>query len=437
MKSPASNSFRFVRRVAATLGLVLLWALIVAAVIFAESMWFPEPNIERGDPAVIESYLVEKLSDAVSSGRLGSASLVLIHDGKITARHGFGIANTGTRSPVLPERTLYQTASVSKAVTAWGVMRLVEEGKIGLDEPVMRYLTRWRFPESDQRRDRVTVRHLLTHTAGLDEGSGLRGFSLDEPMQTLEEALSATQGSTAERPIPVTVAAEPGSRMAYGNANYAILQLMIEEVTQRPFADHMSEAVLRPLGMMNSEFGLDALKARGREVDLAPNFDAWLNEQPRRSYPASAAVALYATAEDLGQFARAFSGGNPVLSRETLELMMTPQGGTSATWGLGPTLYVENGNGGHVVGHDGGAFPAWGAMVRTNPATGNGFVLLVSGGRGAVNRLSHDWVYWETGKVTSEGRRQYMYDRFKWPGWALILAGAALVLLWQLRRSWK
>lgn len=412
------------RKILVTTGLILLWALAVIAVVCVEAFWFPQPAVVRGDLASIENHLVQKLKDAAENKRLGSASLVLIQNGKIAAKHGFGVANAETQTPVKTDRTLYQMASVSKAVAAWGIMKLVEEGKLGLDEPVMRYLKRWRFPGSDEHRDKVTVRHLLSHTAGLDEGSGLRGFLPGERIQTLEEALTS-----------VTVATEPGKNMSYGNGNYAILQLLIEEVTNRPFADYMKEAVLQPLGMTKASFDLDALASEGREQDLAPNFDSGLDPQPRRRYTATAAVALYATSEDMAQFARAFAGENPVLRRETLKQMMIQQEGTSGTWGLGHTLYVENDAGGYVVGHDGGAYPAWGAMVRVNPATGNGFVLMVSGGSGAVNQLGHNWVYWETGKMTFAGRRQIVYDRLlKGAGLVAIILGAITIVLWKLFR---
>ncbi|HEY9282239.1 MAG TPA: serine hydrolase domain-containing protein [Pyrinomonadaceae bacterium] len=431
-----NGEMRLRHNILVTVGLILLWSLTVIAVVFAEAFWFAHPAVVRGDLASIENHLVRKLNDASEDRRLGSAALVLVHDGKIAARHGFGVANAETRSPVKTDQTLYQMASVSKAVTAWGIMKLVEEGRLGLDEPVMRRLKRWRFPGSDARRDKVTVRHLLSHTAGLDEGLGLGGFLPGEKIQTLEEALSSTSGSTAGEPHAVTVAGEPGTGMAYGNANYAVLQLLIEEVTRQSFADYMKEAVLQPLGMTKASFDLDAIASAGREQDLAPNFDSGLSPQPRRRYTATAAVALYATAEDMAQFARAFAGENPVLKQETLKQMMMPQPGTAGTWGLGLTLFVENDAGGHVVGHDGGAYPAWGAMVRTNPATGNGFILMVSGSQGAVNQLGHDWVYWETGKVTFEARRQIAYGRAG-PASVAIILGAVVIMLWKLSRYFR
>ena len=414
------------RKILTTTGLILLWALAVAAVAFAEALWFGQPPVERGSLASIENHLTQKLRDAAEDERLGSAALVLAQNGKIVAERGFGVSNAETRAPVKTDRTLFQLASVSKAVTAFGVMKLVEEEKIGLDEPVMRYLKRWRFPGSEAYRDKITVRHLLSHTAGLSDGYRFGVILPGEKVETLEESLGTTGDSSA-----VKIIIEPGTGFVYGNGNYAVLQLLIEDVTDRPFADYMKEVVLQPLGMTKSSFGLDALTAEGREQDLAPNFDSGLNPQPLSRYTATGAVALYATAEDLARFALALTGENPVLKRETVNQMLTPQPATGGSWGLGQTLFVETGAGGYVAGHDGGAYPAWGAMMRVNPATGNGFVLMVSGGSGAVNRLAHDWVYWETGKMTEAAKRQVFYDRMKGLGLAAIILGAIVIALWK------
>lgn len=415
-----------------TLGSVLLWVLVVVAVVFAEAYWFAAPAVPRGDGAAIEKHLVRKLSDAAARRKLGSAALVLVQGGKIVAEHGFGVANAETRAPVKPDQTLYLLASVSKAVAAWGVMNLVEEGKIGLDEPVLRHLKRWQFPASDAYRDKVTVRHLLSHTAGLADGLGYGGFPPGQSIQTLEESLTSAKDSTVGEPRGVTVAREPGKAMSYSGGGYTVLQLLVEEVTRRSFADYMKEAVLQPLGMTKASYDWDALASEGRIQDLATSFDKDLNPSPPRRYTAKASVALYATARDMAHFALAFTGENPVLGQETLRQMMMPQPGTGGTWGLGHTIFVAADDGGPVVGHDGGTLPAWGAMLRVNPVTGNGMVLLVSGGRGALNQLPHDWVYWETGKVTAQARRQVVYDRIL-PASVAILLGTIAILLW----SWR
>lgn len=421
------------RKMLVTMGLILLWAVAVIAVVLAEAVWFAHPSVNRGNLASIEDHLVEKLGDAAINKRIGSAALVLVQDGEIAAEHGFGVANAETQAPVKSDQTLYKVASVSKAVTAWGVMKLVEDGKLNLDEPVMRHLKRWRFPGSESYRDKVTVSHLLSHTAGLDDGLGYGGFLPGEPVQTLEESLTLTRDSTVGEPRAVTVTREPGQGMAYSSGGYTVLQLLIEEVTNRPFADYMKEAVFEPLGMTKASFDLDATAIEDRTKHLATSYDRDLIPRAHRRYTATAAASLYATPEDMARFILAFTRENPVLRQETLKQMMLPQPGTGGTWGLGLTIYVANDAGGYVVGHDGGSLPAWGAMMRVNPATGNGFALMVSGGRGAVNQLGHDWVYWETGNVTFEARRQIVYNRLV-PASVVIVLGAISLVLWKLFR---
>lgn len=413
-----------------TTGLILLWALAVVAVVFAEAFWGRPSAVPRGDLAAIENHLVRKLSDATANKKLGSAALVLVQGGKIAAEHSFGVANADTQAPVKSDQTLYLLASVSKAVTAWGVMRLVEEGALRLDEPVMRHLKRWRFPGSEAHRNKVTVRHLLSHTAGLDDGLGYGGFLPGEAIQTLEESLTLTKDSTVGEPRGVTVAREPGKDFAYSGGGYTILQLLIEEVTHRSFADYMKASVLQPLGMTKASFDWDAIASEGRTQDLATSFDTELKPHPPRRYAATAAVSLYATPQDVARFVLAYTGENPVLRQETLKQMLMPQPGTSETWGLGQTLFVENDAGGYVVGHSGGTYPAWGAMMRVNPATGNGMVLMVSGGQGSLNQLVHDWIYWETGKVTFEARREIVFRRLV-PASVAIICGAIALVLWR------
>ncbi len=254
---------RIRREILAATGLILLLFLIVAAVFLVEALWFWQPSVERGNFSSIENHLVQKLADAAQNKRLGSAGLVLIQNGKIAAEHGFGVSNVETQTVVKPDRTLFQVGSVSKSVTAFGVMKLVEEGKIGLDEPAMRYLKKWQFPGSEAHSEKVTVRQLLSYTAGLEDQSNIGVILPGEKMQTLEESLGANA---------VKIVSEPGTAMIYGNGSTAVLQLLIEDVTNRPFAEYMKETVLNPLEMTKSSFDFDAI-----EPNLTPGFDSWLS----------------------------------------------------------------------------------------------------------------------------------------------------------------
>ena len=122
-------------------GSILTWTLAVIGVVLIEAFGLAGPVAPQGDVAGVETHLVQKLEQATAK-TLGSAALLLIQNDEIVAAHSFGVANAETQEPVILDRTIYQLASVSKVVTAWGVMRLVEEGSLALDEPVLSYLTR-------------------------------------------------------------------------------------------------------------------------------------------------------------------------------------------------------------------------------------------------------------------------------------------------------
>jgi CubicO group peptidase (beta-lactamase class C family) len=143
-------------KILTTTGWIVLWAVTVMAIVTVEVFWIARPAVPRGNLVTIENYLLQKLSQP-GKPKLGSAALILIQKGEVVAAHPFGIANAEKKTPVKIDRTLYQMASVSKMVTAWGIMKLVEDGTITLDKPVNQYLKRWKFPVS-QYSDRVTIK---------------------------------------------------------------------------------------------------------------------------------------------------------------------------------------------------------------------------------------------------------------------------------------
>lgn len=392
-----------------TIGWISLWAVIVMTIVIVEVFWIARPGVPRGNWRSIENYLIQKLSPP-GKPKLGSAALMLIQNGEIVAAHPFGIANAAKQIPVQIDQTLYQMASVSKMVTAWGVMKLVEDGAIALDKPVNQYLKRWQFPAS-QYSNKVTIRHLLSHTGGLDDLFGYAGFLPGESIQSLEESLTLTKDPASGQPRGVTVTREPGQNWLYSGGGYTVLQLLIEEVTQQSFSDYMAKAILKPLGMEKSSFDWEAIAASGRTDQLATSFDEKLQPSPHRRYTATAAASLYATPQDMARFVQAYNRQNLVLKQETLKQMMQPQPGAHQDWGLGQTLYVANGTEEYVVGHDGGNLPALGHTVRVNPATGNGIVLLISGNLELASQLGDDWVYWETGKLPMNAKLRILGSR--------------------------
>lgn len=422
------------RNAATTAGWIAAWVLLTGAFFVGEDL-LTKPPVRLGDVVSVERYVVQRLADAVAEKRLGCAALALVQNGRIRLERGFGVVHQETNAPVNPTRTLFLVSSVSKAVTAWGVLKLVQDGKLGLDEPVVRYLRRWRFPGSEAHREEVTARHLLSHTAGFVDGYGHGGFLPGEPRQTLEESLDQPADANVGQPHPAVVVNQPGTIMAYSSAGYAVLQLLVEERTGRAFNDYMTETVLRPLGMTQSGYELDALVAEGRESDLAPNYDLNLTPHPHRRYTNLAGVSLRATAHDLARLVVAYSRQNPVLTPESLKQFAAPQPGTSCSWGLGHTLYGKTDAGGCVVGHGGGGFPASGAEMRVNPATGNGIVILATGTQGLISDIADVWTYWETGHKPF-GFRNVVRRRGS-HAIAVVVLGVVGIVLWRNGKRWN
>ncbi|HEX2978723.1 MAG TPA: serine hydrolase domain-containing protein, partial [Anaerolineaceae bacterium] len=330
------------------------------------------------------------------------AAVGLIHDGKIVDLRGYGLADAENGLPVT-ENTVFQAASISKSLTAWGVMNLVEQGKLGLDEPVSKYLTRWELPPSKYDASGVTIRRLLSHTAGIAHVGGYAGFSPDEPLQTLEESLVSAKDAFGRG---VSIVRQPGTRYEYSGGGYTLLQLVIEEVTQRPFEAYMQDEVLAPLGMDHSSFTLDA----ALQSNLAIVYDKHGKPSTSRSFTAKAAAGLYTTAQDLTSWAMAMipSGATPpdgqVLQAETLQEMYLPQAGTTnfSSYGLGymvqKILFTDL----MEVYHTGTNLPGWCAVVATVPEKGEGLVLMTnaSGGAALRHQIHSAWLGWVTGSST-------------------------------------
>jgi CubicO group peptidase (beta-lactamase class C family) len=134
---------------------------------------------------------------------------------------------------------------------------------------VSRYLTRWQLPPSEFDNDGVTVRRLLSHTAGLTDGLGYRGFPAGTQVQSLEASLTYAADHMPGVDGHVRVGLVPGSHFQYSGGGYALLQLVIEEVTHDRFAHFMEQTVLEPLGMARSTFDEDVAMARGVATSYA------------------------------------------------------------------------------------------------------------------------------------------------------------------------
>ncbi|MEO8114341.1 MAG: serine hydrolase domain-containing protein [Phenylobacterium sp.] len=376
----------------ATVLVLAAWTALVG--MGALEGWGRRPLAPRGDPAAFAAAA----DRMIQRDSRGNVAFALIENGQV--RHE-RFASVG--APV-DHDTLFQVASLSKWITALGVMTLVEAGRVDLDAPVDSYLKRWRLPPSEFDNRQVTVRRLLSHTAGLTDGLGYGGFEPGKPVQPLVESLTHAADASPGHDGAVKVGMRPGSQWRYSGGGYALLQLMIEDVTGEPFNAYMRRVVLLPLGMERSTFVLP----EGGATNLAEFYDAAGKPATHYRFSAPSAASLYTSTADLTRLIQAHrpgpagaAPGRGVLKPTTLAEMRQPHSYQygAEIWGLGLMLYAPNNAGGFIVGHDGNNEPAINTAARFDPASGDGVVVLETGAPLLATRLAGEWVFWRTGHV--------------------------------------
>lgn len=321
--------------------------------------------------------------------------IALIRRGEAVWSGAFGAADPATGERVTAT-TLFNVGSIAKTLTAWGVMKLVEEGELELDAPVAELLPRWPLAGGEGARpgepevgeaSGITVRRLLAHTAGLSMGA------------TPETPPDATPDLAELLADSLRRVARPGAEWRYSGGGYGLLELLIEARTGRAFAEYMNEEILEPLGMRRSFFGwrpeLPALAATPMDGGAPTAY---------RDYPVLAAAGLWTTLDDLARFGAAWLGtaatprGGGVLRPATVDSMTAPAPETEQRWGirygLGTNLWPTT-DGRFAAGHA-GQNTGWAAALWTLPGTGDGIVLLTnaSDGADAYRWPLCDWVGW-------------------------------------------
>jgi CubicO group peptidase (beta-lactamase class C family) len=254
------------------------------------------------------------------------ASLALIHDFDVVWVGGFGVARIAEPRMISGD-TLFQAASISKPVFALAVMRLAMSRHVDLDVDVNSYLTSWRVPDNRGWQPHVTLRQLLSHTAGMTV-EGFVGYPMSGPWPTLSDILAGIP--PANNP-PVVVDRLPGLQTRYSGGGVTVAHQVIADVIGRPLPELMRELILDPLQMTRSTFEqplplwLTSNAAIGHPWNGLPIFDGW------NVYPEMAAAGLWTTANDLARLGvellRILRGDDSVLGldRATIGEMLRPQ----------------------------------------------------------------------------------------------------------------
>jgi len=258
--------------------------------------------------------------------KVPGVTIAVINDGRIEWAKGYGVKRAGESERVTPE-TLFQAASISKPVTAIAALHLVQAEALDLDGNVNDKLLSWKVPENQFTTSRkVTLRRLLSHTAGLTV-PGFPGYQIDQPLPTLLQILN---GEKPANTPPVRVQFPVGEGFRYSGGGTTVVQQLLIDVTKKAFPALMQELVLTKLEMKRSTFEqplpakLHTQAAHGHDTEGRTVQGGWY------VYPEMAAAGMWTTASDLALLAieiqkSKVGKSNKILSAEMIDTMLSPQ----------------------------------------------------------------------------------------------------------------
>ncbi|MBN2577431.1 MAG: beta-lactamase family protein [Pirellulales bacterium] len=317
---------------------------------------------------------------------LPGAAAAVAKDGRLVYARGFGWADRKNRTPLQPD-ALMRIASISKLITAATVVRLAEQGRLNLDDPVLPYLKKFGAednPHLDPRWKQITIEHLLRHIAGFNRYQSFDPMYM--PKRFTKELGSPVKPSAIVRfMLGRPLDSDPGTRYAYCNFGYCVLGRVIEEVTGKGYEEAVRELILRPAGIARMRLGKTrpADRAEGEvHYHMSEGAAAVRSVFPEDKKPVPAPYGEFyleamdanggwiASVVDLMRFATALDGRRPprLLSPESIqktEALSDPpvyrNRKTGEFYGLGWVIYPQPGDGNNWA--HGGSFSGTRAML--------------------------------------------------------------------------
>ena len=294
-----------------------------------------------GDRAAEHALLT--LEELLESTGTPGLSVAVFADGEVTWARGFGVSDRESGQPVTPD-TLFQAASISKPVATLAVLEAYERGLLTLDQPIAELTQRYVLPADDPAwSSLVTPRRLVSHTAG----TTVHGFPGYSPLESVPDAVAVLQGFGNTDPVRVDL--EPGTESRYSGGGSTLMQIALEDVTGRDFAELVKDWVLDPAGATSSGYFVSlpaVFHGTAARAHLIPEGSPdgtrpQRSADPWHAYPELFAAGLWTTPSDLCRIAidvqRSIQGtGGKVLDQETAQMMLTPVG--IGSFGLGFNL---------------------------------------------------------------------------------------------------
>jgi len=322
------------------------------------------------------------LAERMEFYKVPGVSIAVINDSAIEWEKGAGYLTAGDPARV-DEKSVFQTGSVSKFVTSVLTLHFVEKGLLDLDADVDRYLTSWRIPNNEFSRNRkVTLRHLLSHQSGIPAQS-----QLDDSASVLQ-ILSGKRPAKNPPAAPVT---EPGSQWNYSNIGYVVIQLILEDLTGKPFDRLAAEVIFKPLGMTSSSFSYP-LPEKLRKHEAMPHATDGSPRAPEQACKARTPGGLLSTPHDMAilvlEVMNAFNGkSNRIISPETARTMLTklvdvPPEALGLPLGMGLGVFIDTSIEETCFLHPGHNSPGTTFVFLAYPALGKGAVVAANGNIG-------------------------------------------------------
>ena len=338
-----------------------------------------------------QERLDQRIPDWMDRYEVPGVTIALINNGEIVWANAYGFADVSHQVRMTPE-TVCRVESISKSVTARGVMKLVEMGKIQLDDPVYLHLKSWEFPESDYDFKKVTIRHLLSHSSGLSLGTIGLEYAPQEKKPSMREALTRE----------VQFVQEPGQSFIYSNVGFNLLELLIEDVSGQSFSEFMKEEILHSSGMQYASF-----EWQEDFPTKVPN-GYTVNGDPVSVYVYSekGAGGLFANVEDITRFVASgmlneFYKTDYTISQNSIGELYSPVidvGGiysfVAGKYGLGH--FIETLPDGRRAVFGGGQGHGWMTHFHLVPDAGEGIVILTNSSRSwpLISNILSDWAVW-------------------------------------------
>ncbi|REH01045.1 serine hydrolase [Flavobacterium aquicola] len=253
-----------------------------------------ESNLNHWDKSKSKKW---SLKERMAYYEVNAVSIAVIKDYKVEWAKAYGYADLSEKR-LATVQTLFQAASISKSLNSLGILKLAEEGRLGLDNDINNYLKDWKFPyDSISKGKKITIANLLNHTAGLSV-HGFGGYQKGKDLPTTIQILNGVKPSNSNA---VRSVFEPRLKFQYSGGGTTITQLILENTTGEKYEEYMLKNVLTPLEMNSSSYNQPPVKGKENLLATAYNLDKEVKGK-YHIYPEKAAAGLWTNPTDLAKY---------------------------------------------------------------------------------------------------------------------------------------